>query len=62
MRLIEYHDANRRRNTRTMSDQSLQDELMSITMQTIQQRPELAIEAAQRLGWRICLPEPPQAG
>ena len=45
-----------------LDDKDLEDELTVTVMRLIEDRPELVIEAAQRLGWQVSPPEASQAG
>ena len=45
-----------------LDDKNLEDELTVTVMRLIEDRPELVIEAAQRLGWQVSPPEASQAG
>ena len=57
LRLIEFCDANRP-SASALDDEQLADELLSVTLRTIQDRPELAVEILQQAGWRVSPPEP----
>jgi len=55
LRMIEYCDANRP-NLAEVSDHDLEDEIIEGCKQLIRQHPEVAIDAAEQIGWTV-IPE-----
>ena len=62
LRLVEICDANRRgRDMSLISDEELDEEIVHGAEMLIASRPELAVAAAERLGWTVIPPGAPHA-
>ena len=56
------HTKDARAAVKELDDKNLEDELAATVTRFIQDRPQLAVEAAKRLGWQVVPLEPSQAG